>query len=102
MSVYLIGMMEITDPEEFAKYGQAARRALEPYEGRFRRLSADRNPRVYEGELPASYMFIIEFESREVYEEFYNSDAYREALKIRLRSSVPKAVFLMESLPPTV
>lgn len=100
MPAYLVGMMDITDPETFVLYGQAAKRALEPYEGRFRRLASTREtaPTVYEGEAPASYMFIFEFESREVFEEFYHSEAYQEALAIRRRATTTKAVMVMEGL----
>jgi len=98
MPAYLMGMMEITDPETFALYGAAAAKALAPFEGRFKRLASTREnpPTVYEGDAPASYMFIFEFESRDVFEEFYNSPAYQEALAIRLRASKPTAIMVME------
>lgn len=101
MPAYLVGLMEVTDHEEFAHYGKAAAEALEPYGGRFKPLSmtAVSEPTIYEGERPADHMFIIEFESRELFEEFYASPAYRDALAIRLRSSIPKALMVMEGMP---
>jgi len=100
MPAYLVGIMEITDPEMFKLYGETAARALAPYEGRWRRLASTRqsDPFVYEGEAPASYMFIFEFDSREIFEEFYNSPAYQEAVAIRKKATVTKSIMVMEGL----
>lgn len=102
MPVYLIGLMDVTDPDEYANYGEAAALALAPFAGHFRPLAmtAHSNPVIYEGECPAGTMFIIEFESRAVFEEFYKSKAYQEARQIRLGSSVPKALMVMEGISP--
>ena len=98
MSAYLVGMMDIVDPEEFQRYSEAAGRALSPYQGRFRRLATTRNSPavVYEGTAPSKYMFIFEFDSRELFEQFYQSPAYQEAIAIRLRATNPVVVMLLE------
>jgi uncharacterized protein (DUF1330 family) len=95
MAVYLIGAMDIHDQDEFANYVKAAGGALAPYQGKFTRLTADKNPRVYEGERPGNHMFIIKFDTQELFDEFYNSEAYRQAMKIRLRSSNPHFIMTM-------
>jgi uncharacterized protein (DUF1330 family) len=100
MPAYLIGMMEITDPETYRLYAEGAGRALKPFEGRFRRLAstAATPPTIYEGEAPMPYMFIIEFESRETFESFYNSPAYREAIDFRHSATARGTVMVLEGL----
>ena len=98
MPAYLVGIMDITDPEEFARYSEAAGRAMAPFQGKFRRLASTRNNalHVYEGTPPSNYMFIFEFESRELFDQFYNSPQYQEAIAIRLRATKPVAIMLLD------
>lgn len=96
LSVYLVVAIDIKNAELYAEYTKAAGRALQPY--RIERLSADRNPTMLEGSQPANSLAIIEFESREQLDEFWSSEAYREAAEIRRAASETKFIMSMKSI----
>lgn len=96
MPVYVFGVIEVADMAAYAKYQEGARRALAPFRGRFRVLASGGDAVVYEGERLANHMFVFEFESRQVWEEFYHSAAYRDVIQVRLDNAATKTLVLME------
>jgi uncharacterized protein (DUF1330 family) len=96
MTVYLVSAIEIHDRETYKRYSEGAQKALAPFKVEY--LSGDDNPAVYEGERPANHLNVIGFESKEKFDEFFNSEAYQAIIPIRQASSTTKFIMLMQ--PP--
>lgn len=86
MVVYYIAQFTITDPEKYKEYGQATQATMAPLfsEGRAKVivLSSGEERGVKEGS-PENTVLVVEFESREVAENWYNSDAYQKLIPMR-------------------
>lgn len=95
MSVYLVLAIDIKDAELYAQYAAGAGEALKPF--RPRRISVDRNPKLYEGEQPANNLAIIEFESQEKLDEFFASDAYQKVIGIRHAAAETRFIMAMKA-----
>lgn len=76
---YIIITEDVKDPAVFAEYGKLAGKAM----AGATLLSFDPKPEVLEGEWHGSQTVVLEFESVEAAREWYNSDAYQEAAKLR-------------------
>jgi uncharacterized protein (DUF1330 family) len=81
MAAYLIGMINVTDPDRYGEYSKQA-------PGVFKQFGA--KPRVRGGEVaalegpePAGRNVVVEFSDMDRLRDWYNSDAYAEILKIR-------------------
>lgn len=95
MSVYLVMALDVHDPERYAQYAAGAGEALAPF--KIKRLSVDSDPTVYEGEKPGQKLAIIEFESQDAFDQFYNSPAYQEVIGHRHAASTSKFIMTMEA-----
>jgi uncharacterized protein (DUF1330 family) len=76
---YVIITEDIKDPAGMAEYGKLAIKAM----GGATVLAVDTTPTVIEGEWPATQTVVLEFESVQAASEWYYSDAYQQAAKIR-------------------
>jgi uncharacterized protein (DUF1330 family) len=76
---YVIITEDIKDPEGMAEYGKVAMQAM----GGATVLSVDRKPEVLEGAWHGSQTVVLEFESVEAARDWYYSDTYQAAAKIR-------------------
>ncbi|TPG33117.1 DUF1330 domain-containing protein [Mycolicibacterium hodleri] len=76
---YVIITEVVNDPAAMAEYGKLAARAM----GDATILAFDMAPTVIEGEWPATQTVVMEFESVQAASEWYYSDAYQQAAKIR-------------------
>jgi uncharacterized protein (DUF1330 family) len=76
---YVIITEDIKDPAGMAEYGKLAMKAM----GGATILSVDQNPTVIEGEWGATQTVVLEFESVDAAKEWYYSDAYQAAAKVR-------------------
>ncbi|MFB1297975.1 DUF1330 domain-containing protein [Mycobacterium sp. pW049] len=76
---YVVITEEIKDAAGMAEYGKLASQTMAGATV----LSIGHNPTVLEGEWPANQTVLLEFESVEAAKEWYYSDAYQEALKLR-------------------
>lgn len=76
---YVILTEDIKDPAGMAEYGKLAMKAMAGATV----LSVDTKPTTIEGEWHGSQTIVLEFESVEAAKEWYYSDAYQEAAKIR-------------------
>ena len=76
---YIIITEDVKDPAGMAEYGKLASKAM----GGSTLLSFDAKPEVLEGEWHGTQTVVLEFESVEAAREWYNSDAYQEAAKLR-------------------
>jgi uncharacterized protein (DUF1330 family) len=76
---YVIITEDITDPVRMAEYSKAAGQAM----AGATLLSVDPTPEVLEGAWHGSQTVVMEFESVDAAREWYHSDAYQEAIKLR-------------------
>jgi uncharacterized protein (DUF1330 family) len=76
---YVIITEDIKDPAGMAEYGKLAMKAM----AGATLLSVDTKPTVLEGGWHGSQTVVLEFESVDAAKEWYYSDAYQEAAKVR-------------------
>lgn len=81
MSAYMLGAINVRDPDGYAAYQQAAAAALAPFPVDF--LAVDPTPVVLEGEQPAGHLFVVRFVSMADARAFYDSAAYVRARALR-------------------
>lgn len=86
MSCYLIAAIDIEDTETYKLYEQAnMEMASVPQDLEF--LAADENALLLEGGLPGKRIVLVKFASEEKLKEWYYSDAYQAAAKIRQKAA---------------
>jgi uncharacterized protein (DUF1330 family) len=76
---YIIITEDIKDAAGMAEYAKLAGKAM----AGSKLLSFDQKPEVLEGEWHGSQTVVLEFESVEAAREWYHSDAYQAAAKLR-------------------
>jgi uncharacterized protein (DUF1330 family) len=76
---YIVLTEDIKDPAGMAEYGKLASQAM----AGATLLSFDQKPEVLEGGWHGSQTVVLEFESVEAAREWYHSDAYQAAAKLR-------------------
>ena len=89
--VYLVGEVEVTDPEIFAQYLPLAAASIKKFGGTY--LARGARTDVIEGP-PAKRMVITRFESEEAMRQWYASPEYAEAKVLRLKSSTMRMVMV--------
>jgi len=77
---YWMGMVEVTDPDNYPQYIAANKAAFDKYGARF--LVRGGQCEIFEG-APASRLVVIEFDSYETAQACYHSPEYQAALKLR-------------------
>lgn len=77
MTVYVITMVNITDPDKYGKYSALATLANEKHGGQF--LVRGGNPEPVEGSLPYQRVVVNKFDTREQARQFYHSLEYQAA-----------------------
>ncbi len=85
MSVYAIGIIEITDRETYANYEAGFFEALAPHGGET--IAVDDEPTTIEGEKVTGRTVILRFASQEKLNAWYNSDAYQTIARFRFASA---------------
>jgi uncharacterized protein (DUF1330 family) len=76
---YILITEDVKDPAGMAEYGKLASKAMTGVT----LLSFDPNPEALEGEWHGTQTVLLEFESEQAAKEWYHSDAYQEAAKLR-------------------
>lgn len=87
---YVIIAEDIKDPAGMAEYGKLASQAM----ANAKVLSIGHNPTVIEGEWPAAQTVLLEFESVDAAKEWYYSDVYQKAVKLRRAAADCHAVII--------
>jgi uncharacterized protein (DUF1330 family) len=87
---YVILTEAINDPEGMKAYGQAARAAM----GGVNVLAVDTAPKVLEGNWHGDQTVVLEFESVEAAQAWYESETYQKAAKLRQAAADCNAVIL--------
>jgi len=85
MSVYVIANVTILDQEKYNEYLAAGGGTLAQYGGKM--LVASTDSKVLEGK-PGPLTAVVEFESMEAAQRWYDSPEYTEARKLRQRPGV--------------
>jgi len=97
MSAYLVCMVKVDDPETYRKYTAHTPGLISKYGGRF--LVRGGKVDAVEGPPFGDRLVLLEFPSKEVVREFYNSPEYQEIMGFRHESS--ESVFLLaDGVPP--
>lgn len=84
MSAYFIVGITVTDPEDYKNYAGQTMASVEKAGGRF--LAKGGAQEILEGSGPERHV-IIEFPTREMAMDWYNSAEYRALMPIALRAS---------------
>ncbi|ULE31746.1 DUF1330 domain-containing protein [Mycobacterium sp. IDR2000157661] len=87
---YILITEDVKDPAGMAEYGKAASKAM----AGATLLSFDQKPERLEGEWHGTQTVLLEFESEEAAKEWYHSDAYQEAVKLRQAAADCNGVIL--------
>jgi uncharacterized protein (DUF1330 family) len=87
---YIIITEDIKDPAGMAEYAKLAQKTM----AGSTLLSFDQKPEVLEGEWHGNQTIVLEFESVEAAREWYHSDAYQEAAKLRHAAADSNAVIV--------
>jgi len=85
MPAYLVGEIEITEPEGYALYTARTPAAIAAHGGRF--LVRGGAVEAKEGAPPAGRVVVIEFPDMAAARRFYDSPEYRAILPLRLAAS---------------
>lgn len=93
MPVYIVGELEVADPEPFGRYLEQVTATVERYGGRY--VAAGQITDVLEGDLQAQAAAIIAFDSRRQARAWYDSPDYRAIRGLR-QSSGRTSVVLLE------
>lgn len=85
MSVYLIGKIDIHDPDGYRQYEAGFMEIFSRYHGRL--LSVEESPKVLEGAWQTTRTVLIEFPSEQDAMAWYQSDDYRALAQHRTAAS---------------
>ncbi len=84
MKGYLIANYTIHDPATYQKYVAGAMPVLAQYEGKI--LIGDPNSKILEGQ-PNQFFIVVEFESTEAAQRFFDSPEYTKIKHLRISST---------------
>lgn len=87
---YILITEDVKDPAGMAEYGKLASQTM----GSATLLSFDTKAEVIEGQWHGTQTVLLEFESEEAAKEWYYSDAYQKALKLRQAAADCNGVIL--------
>lgn len=93
MPVYLVADIDVHDSEAYDRYSAAAQPTFTGH-GKVTYLVRAGEVMPLEGDWKPKRLFIIRFEDREKALRWYNSPAYREAMKLREASATSDLVMV--------
>jgi uncharacterized protein (DUF1330 family) len=96
MTVYLVGVVDITDPDTYAQYEaggyeSVTKHGVEP-------LAVTDSPEAIEGTLPGQRVVLLRFKDREHLDRWYKSPEYQRVKPLRLKASETKLLVAIEAL----
>jgi uncharacterized protein (DUF1330 family) len=89
--VYLIGLVNIQDRDEYNKYVDGFRPILSRYKGEI--LVVEEEPTVLEGDWPFTRTVVIRFPDEAEATQWYESEDYQNLAKHRFRAAQAKIIF---------
>ncbi len=99
MSVYLVCMVRVNDPERYKQYTAKTPALIEKHGGRF--LVRGGPVETIEGPEFGDRLVVVEFPSKDAVKTFYGSDEYQEVMRHR-RASAESTFLLAEGVPEGV
>lgn len=81
MVAYLVGELEVHDPDGYQRYASRSRAVVERHGGRY--IARGGATTRLEGDPPEKRIVLVEFPSVAVAEGFYSSPEYQELVPIR-------------------
>ena len=90
-AAYLVGDIEVTDPDTYAKYAAGVPDTVAAYGGRY--LVRGALGEVLEGSWSPKRLGVLEFESMDRAKAWYNSPEYAELKKLRQSASKGNLIF---------
>jgi uncharacterized protein (DUF1330 family) len=87
MPAYVIYQGDVTDPEQYEKYKPLSGASIAASGGRL--IVRGGEFEVLEGQGPPNRTVVIEFPTRQAAVDWYNSDAYLEARRVREGAALP-------------
>ena len=93
MTAYMLGAIDIHDPEGYAKYRTGTAAAMAAFDIEI--LSLDDQPDILEGVQPAGHLFLIKFRSVEDIHAFHKSELYHNIIHHRHASSTARYLMAM-------
>jgi uncharacterized protein (DUF1330 family) len=94
---YLIGHVQVTDPDGWKQYATALRTTLEPYH--VKALARAQAVALDGSTPPAGTTVILEFKSMDDIKAFWNSPEYQAIIPLREKSS-KSIIYALPALPP--
>lgn len=82
---YVIAQINVTDPDTYSRYVEKVLPTLQPFGGVF--IVRGGQAQSYEGEPPGNRHVVIEFPSHKAANDWYHSDIYAEAKRLRQSAS---------------
>ena len=92
MAGYVIGFIDITNPEGYKAYAAAVPATIAAYDGEY--LVRGGALTAMEGESPAPRIAVIRFPSIERAHEWYNSEEYRPVRQLRTDNSDGRLIII--------
>jgi len=86
MAAYIIARVEVTDWEQYREYTRATPEAIGRYGGKF--IVRGGEIVTLEGEPETRRLVVIEFQSLQRVQEFFNSPEYTKVKQLRLAAAV--------------
>ena len=91
MAAYLIGDIDVTDPDTYAKYAAGVPETVAAYGGKYRVRGSQGE--VAEGTWSPKRLVVLEFESMERLKAWYDSAEYADLKKLRQSASKGNLIF---------
>ena len=85
MAAFIIGVIDITNPDTYKEYGARVPAVVAKFGGVYRVRGGDHE--MLESEAPGSRFVVIEFPDRAAIRRFYDSPEYQEIVGIRTSAS---------------
>jgi uncharacterized protein (DUF1330 family) len=92
MKYYFVAQIKIHNQKEYQKYLDTIDEVFSQHKGKY--LAVDSTPTIIEGKWDYSKSVIIEFSSKEEFEEWYYSNEYQAILKFRLNASTCDTILI--------
>ena len=92
MAAIVVAKVQVTDPKKYEGYKPLAKAAIEAFGGRY--LVRGAEPVTLEGDTATERYVVVEFDSMETAQRFYESDLYLAAREARAGAARSEIVAL--------
>lgn len=90
MPAYVIAEVDVSDPDQYARYRAAVPASLQEHGGRF--LARGGDTATLEGDWQPKRIVVIEFDDLDSARRWYDSPEYREARDLRSGAAVMRMI----------